>query len=100
MPLFAGILWLAVAFAAVSPVQAFQESSPGADARNAVHTATASSTVSQEATGEQGMRVSLLTILPGSEIYSLWGHSALRITDPQFGSRYDLQLWDVRFRDR
>ena len=85
MPLFAGILWLAVAFAAVSPALAFQEHAPGADTRNAAPIAAASPDTLQEGTGEQQMRVSLLTILPGSEIYSLWGHSALRITDPQFG---------------
>ncbi|MEX0822360.1 MAG: DUF4105 domain-containing protein, partial [Rhodothermales bacterium] len=28
------------------------------------------------------VRVSLLTILPGSDIYSLWGHSAIRVVDP------------------
>ena len=27
------------------------------------------------------LRISLLTILPGSDIYSLWGHSAVRIID-------------------
>ena len=85
MPHFAGILWLAVAFAAASPVRAFQESAPGADARRAVPIAVVSPDTLQEGTGEQRMRVSLLTILPGSEIYSLWGHSALRITDPQSG---------------
>ena len=85
MPLFAGILSLATVFAAVSPVLAFQEQTPGAGAPNAVRIAAASPAALQEETGEQGMRVSLLTILPGSEIYSLWGHSALRITDPQYG---------------
>ncbi len=39
----------------------------------------------QEAPAPPRLRVSLLTILPGSEIYSLWGHSALRITDPRHG---------------
>lgn len=29
-----------------------------------------------------GVRISLLTILPGSDIYSLWGHSAIRVVDP------------------
>lgn len=29
--------------------------------------------------------VSLLTMLPGEEVYSAWGHSALRITDPASG---------------
>ena len=85
MPLFAGILWLAVAFAAASPALALQEPAPGADVRNAAPIPAASPAGLQEETGEQRMRVSLLTILPGSEIYSLWGHSALRITDPQFG---------------
>ena len=85
MPLFAGILSLAVALGAMSPVLAFQKHVPGADARNAAPIPAASPAASQEETGEQRMRVSLLTILPGSEIYSLWGHSALRITDPQFG---------------
>ena len=28
---------------------------------------------------------SLLTMLPGDEVYSLWGHSALRIADPETG---------------
>ena len=85
MPLFAGILWLAVAFAATSPALALQEHAPGANARDAAPIAAVSPDALQEEPGEQGMRVSLLTILPGSEIYSLWGHSALRITDPQFG---------------
>ncbi|MEM1055876.1 MAG: DUF4105 domain-containing protein [Bacteroidota bacterium] len=30
-------------------------------------------------------QVSLLTMLPGEQVYSLWGHSALRITDPATG---------------
>lgn len=30
-------------------------------------------------------RVSLLTMLPGREVYSLFGHSALRIADPETG---------------
>ncbi|HIG73968.1 MAG TPA: DUF4105 domain-containing protein [Bacteroidetes bacterium] len=30
-------------------------------------------------------RVSLLTMLPGEEVYSLWGHSSLRIHDPASG---------------
>ncbi len=30
-------------------------------------------------------RISLVTIEPGDEIYSLWGHSALRIYDPVLG---------------
>ncbi|MEM0962344.1 MAG: DUF4105 domain-containing protein [Bacteroidota bacterium] len=30
-------------------------------------------------------RVSLLTMLPGEEVYSLWGHNALRISDPAAG---------------
>ncbi len=41
--------------------------------------------ISQEAPAPPRLRVSLLTILPGSEIYSLWGHSALRITDEERG---------------
>ena len=41
--------------------------------------------ISQEAPALPRLRVSLLTILPGSEIYSLWGHSALRITDEERG---------------
>lgn len=85
MPLFAGILRIAVAFAAASPALAFQERAPGADASDAASVAAAFPAAPQEETGEQGLRVSLLTILPGSEIYSLWGHSALRITDPQYG---------------
>lgn len=85
MPHFAGILWLAVAFTAVSSALAFQEHAAGANAYNAAPIAFASPDTLQEKTGEQGMRVSLLTILPGSEIYSLWGHSALRVTDPQYG---------------
>ncbi len=31
------------------------------------------------------VRVSLISILPGSKIYSVFGHSALRIRDPQLG---------------
>lgn len=31
------------------------------------------------------VRVSLLTMLPGDEVYSLFGHSALRISDPVMG---------------
>ena len=30
-------------------------------------------------------RVSLLTMLPGDEVYSLWGHNAIRIADPAAG---------------
>ncbi|WP_412062574.1 DUF4105 domain-containing protein [Rubrivirga sp. IMCC45206] len=30
-------------------------------------------------------RVSLLTMVPGDEVYSLWGHNALRIVDPAAG---------------
>lgn len=30
-------------------------------------------------------RVSLLTMVPGEEVYSLWGHNALRIADPAAG---------------
>ena len=30
-------------------------------------------------------RVSLLTMVPGDEVYSLWGHNALRIADPAAG---------------
>ena len=30
-------------------------------------------------------RVSLLTMRPGDEVYSLWGHNALRISDPAAG---------------
>ena len=30
-------------------------------------------------------RASLLTILPGEEVYSAWGHSALRVRDPFLG---------------
>ncbi|PAP78048.1 DUF4105 domain-containing protein [Rubrivirga marina] len=30
-------------------------------------------------------RVSLLTMLPGDEVYSLWGHNAIRIADPASG---------------
>lgn len=41
------------------------------------------------ATGAVGLsdsaRVSLLTMLPGREVYSLWGHNAIRIADPAAG---------------
>ncbi len=30
-------------------------------------------------------RVSLLTMLPGREVYSLWGHNAIRVADPASG---------------
>ena len=40
----------------------------------------------QTAAEEQTMRVSLLTILPGSDIHTLWGHSALRVMDPASGT--------------
>ena len=51
----------------------------------AVHQPAPDPPASQEAPALPRLRVSLLTILPGSEIYSLWGHSALRITDEERG---------------
>ena len=32
-----------------------------------------------------GARVSVLTVNPGNAIYSFWGHSALRVSDPAYG---------------
>ena len=79
-PLFAGIAWLAVACATGFAGNAFASA-----ARQALPDYPESAFAPQEASAESGMRVSLLTILPGSEIYSLWGHSALRITDSRRG---------------
>ncbi len=80
MPLFVGILWLAVVFATALPRHASASA-----ARQVPPASPVSSSAAQEGPAPPPLRVSLLTILPGSEIYSLWGHSALRITDPQRG---------------
>ena len=58
---------------------------PAAAAHQAAPAPPKSPPISQEAPALPRLRVSLLTILPGSEIYSLWGHSALRITDEERG---------------
>lgn len=39
----------------------------------------------QEAPPADSVRISLLTVLPGDDVYSLWGHSAIRVTDPESG---------------
>ena len=42
-------------------------------------------------------RFSLLTILPGDQIYSLWGHSAIRVTDPDRGFDLSFNYGTFRF---
>ena len=42
-------------------------------------------------------RFSLLTILPGDQIYTLWGHSAIRVTDPERGFDLSFNYGTFRF---
>lgn len=64
---------------------AFPGNAPASAMAQAPSDSAGSPSAAQAALAPPPLRVSLLTILPGSEIYSLWGHSALRITDPQQG---------------
>ncbi len=56
-----------------------------------VRSATETDPVSDDA------RFSLLTILPGDEIYSLWGHSAVRVHDPERGIDVSFNYGTFRF---
>ncbi len=42
------------------------------------------------------MEISLLTCAPGTELYSLFGHTAIRVRDARQGNGCRLQLRDVR----
>ncbi|MEX0747709.1 MAG: DUF4105 domain-containing protein [Rhodothermales bacterium] len=44
-------------------------------------------------------RISLITILPGDQIYSLWGHSAVRVYDPVQGIDVSFNYGTFSFED-
>ena len=52
-----------------------------------------------ETTDSSGLRISLLTCSPGAELYSVFGHNALRITDSAAGTDVVYNFGTFDFND-
>lgn len=51
----------------------------------AIYTNAAAQLQENPGLASDSVRISLLTVLPGNDVYSLWGHSAIRVTVPSQG---------------
>lgn len=78
--------WLVTAAVAAGNVPALHDAGDyGELVRSDVRPSLAAAAPQSVGSSAGDVQISLLTILPGSNVYSLWGHSAIRVLDPRRG---------------